>query len=387
MKKNGTNSVDMRQLNQKLLLNILRQENISRAEAARRTGLSKAAIGIIVDDLIEEGILCETVTESISIGRKPVLLMIRPESRFAIGVSITRKKSEIGVMNIQGELIYNEEIEISKEGDAIEDIDRISERLKEIVEELGIEENKILGVGIAAPGPLNVDEGSLLEPLHMEKWFHVNMVKLMQSRVPWVCYLENTTVARAILEKNYGVAKKLNDFVVYKIEDVIGAGIIVNNAIHRGVSGNGGEWGHVSIDFQGRRCECGRRGCLEKYASISAILEEFGQFGYTSWKDIVDDAYKGNEKALSVIQSEAMYLSAAIVNVANCLLPRAFILCGEINYRSQLLLALIQEQIDSTWMMRKIQKIAVMAGSVSEYANLKGAATIVIEHFFQEGEI
>ena len=116
MKKNGTNSVDMRQLNQKLLLNILRQENISRAEAARRTGLSKAAIGIIVDDLIEEGILCETVTESISIGRKPVLLMIRPESRFAIGVSITRKKSEIGVMNIQGELIYNEEIEISKEG-------------------------------------------------------------------------------------------------------------------------------------------------------------------------------------------------------------------------------------------------------------------------------
>ena len=88
-----------------------------------------------------------------------------------------------------------------------------------------------------------------------------------------------------------------------------------------------------------------------------------------------------------MIQSEAMYLSAAIVNVANCLLPRAFILCGEINYRSQLLLALIQEQIDSTWMMRKIQKIAVMAGSVSEYANLKGAATIVIEHFFQEGEI
>lgn len=387
MRKNGTNSVDMRQLNQKLLLNILRQENISRAEAARRTGLSKAAIGIIVDDLIEEGILCETVTESISVGRKPVLLMIRPESRFAIGVSITRKKSEIGVMNIQGELIYNEEIAISKEGDAIEDIDRISERLKTVIETLGIEENKILGVGIAAPGPLNVDEGSLLEPLHMEKWFHVNMVKLMQSRVPWACYLENTTVARAILEKNYGVAKKMNDFVVYKIEDVIGAGIIINNCIHRGVSGNGGEWGHVSIDYQGRKCECGRRGCLEKYASISAILEEFGQFGYTSWKDIVDDAYKGNEKALSVVQSEALYLSAAIVNVANCMLPKAFILCGEINYRSQLLLALIQEQIDSTWMMRKIQKIVVMAGSISEHANLKGAATIVIEHFFQEGEI
>lgn len=387
MRKNGTNSVDMRQLNQKLLLNILRQENISRAEAARRTGLSKAAIGIIVDDLIGEGILCETVTESISVGRKPVLLMIRPESRFAIGVSITRKKSEIGVMNIQGELIYNEEIAISKKGDAIEDIDRISERLKTVIETLGIEENKILGVGIAAPGPLNVDEGSLLEPLHMEKWFHVNMVKLMQSRVPWACYLENTTVARAILEKNYGVAKKMNDFVVYKIEDVIGASIIINNCIHRGVSGNGGEWGHVSIDYQGRKCECGRRGCLEKYASISAILEEFGQFGYTSWKDIVDDAYKGNEKALSVVQSEALYLSAAIVNVANCILPKAFILCGEINYRSQLLLALIQEQIDSTWMMRKIQKIVVMAGSISEHANLKGAATIVIEHFFQEGEI
>lgn len=388
MKNEARNSSYMKMYNQLQILNLIRKEPISRAEIARRTGLTRAAISIIIDNLESKGLVVETGAGEADFGRKPVLLDVNPGAFYAVGLDISREGYSIGLVDIKGQLVEKRRVGLPASDAADEALEVIAGEIIKLMDGSGISRNKFLGVGISAPGPLDALSGKILNPPNFHKWHGICIVDELKKKVPLDIFLDNNSIAHTLAEKNFGSGTGFGSFMVLVVDTGIGAGIILADKIYRGVGGFGSEVGHTSIHMDGRPCSCGNKGCLETYASIPAILGYAGTCDpeLKSWNGIVDRAIAGDEVCTGIIEFEARCLSAGIVNVMNVLELEAVILTGYISYRPEMLLEEVRKNIYRTAITRDIHKLKVLNSSIPANADVISAATIAIEKFFS-GEI
>ena len=156
--------------------------------------------------------------------------------------------------------------------------DRILPRIFKMMEQAlataGVTIEAIKGIGVATPGPLDHRTGVIYAPPNLPSWEHLPLRDLFQQhfqprQLP--IYIENDANAAALGEYLFGAGRGCNNMVYLTISTGIGGGIILDGKLFEGTSGTAGELGHMSIDWQGERCPCGNRGCLEYYASGTAI--------------------------------------------------------------------------------------------------------------------
>jgi predicted NBD/HSP70 family sugar kinase len=171
------------------------------------------------------------------------------------------------------------------------------------------------------------------------------------------------------------------------VDTGIGAGIVIDDKLYKGVGGFGGEVGHISIDINGRRCNCGNKGCLETYASISAVLRDVAGVhkDIRTWETIVDQAIAGDPFCKGIVEKEAAYLSAGIVNVLNVLELEAVILTGYIKYKPEILLASIRNIVNATSITRGICDKKIYMSSLPEDIDIVSAASLIINEFYSLG--
>lgn len=384
MKNKARNSAYMKFANRQLILNIIRKNPISRAELARRTGLTRAAISLIADELIGEGIVMETGTGEAEYGRKPVLLDINADCCYAIGLNISRGGCSAGLVNMKGVLVSRIEIDLDKITDAGKALKIIVGDIDRLVRDSKIASEKLIGMGISMPGPLDVFSGTVLNPPNFSMWHGVNIVQQLRKQFNFDVFLENNSTALALAEKNYGKGSEFDNFMLMVVDTGIGSGIIIDNKLYRGTGGFGGEVGHTSIDINGRKCSCGNAGCLELYASIPAVLKDarLHDAGISAWNEIVDRAEAGDDFCIKVVEKEARYLSGGVVNAMNILELEAVVLTGIINYKPGMLLDRIREIVGSTVITRDIHKIQICNSDLTDNAEIISAAAIAIEKYF-----
>lgn len=383
----ATNSAYMKLANRKLVLNLIRKQSISRAEIARRTGLTRAAVSLIMDELIEEGIVVEKgYCENTTFGRRPMCLGINSKHLYAIAIDITKKKSEMGIVSITGDLIAKDNLSLRDIHDPNEAIKQIASKVSSLINK-HVDTQKIIGIGISTPGPVDIINGQILNPPNFEIWQNVKVVDLFKEYLDFNIFLDNRSIALTIREKNYGLGLELKSFLQVLVNRAgIGAGLVMNDKIYRGMMGQGSELGHTSIDMNGIRCQCGNIGCLECYASITAVLDRVQQNypNVTSWEEIVDRA--ANEAFfINVIKDEGMYLSTAIANCMNLLELEAVVLSGDIIYSPELLIEEIKKHLQQKSITSTVKEVKVLASKREEDIYIISAATIVIEKFFTEG--
>lgn len=383
----ATNSAYMKLANRKLVLNLIRKQSISRAEIARRTGLTRAAVSLIMDELIEEGIVVEKgYCENTTFGRRPMCLGINSEHLYVIAIDITKKKSEMGIVSITGDLIAKDSMSLLDIHDPHEAIKQIASKVSKLINK-HVDTQKIIGIGISTPGPVDIINGQILNPPNFEIWQNVKIVDLFKEYLDFNIFLDNRSIALTIREKNYGLGLELKSFVQVLVNRAgIGAGLVMNDKIYRGMMGQGSELGHTSIDMNGIQCQCGNIGCLECYASITAVLERVQQDypKVTSWEEIVDRA--ANEAFfMNVIKDEGKYLSTAIANCMNLLELEAVVLSGDIIYSPELLIEEIKKHLQQKSITSTVKEVKVLASKREEDIYIISAATIVIEKFFTEG--
>ena len=382
MKDSVRNKAHMKFYNRQNILDIINKKPLSRAELARKTGLTRAAVTIIVDGLVKEGIVMETTAAEADYGRKPILLDIRRENYYAIGLNISRCGCCAGITDLKGTVKVRREIALPKTN-AKEALETIKKELHQLTAQCDKEKGKLLGIGITTPGPVDVFSGTILNPPNFELWNNFEIVAELKKDFPYEIYLENNSTSLALAERNFGEGCRFNSFMLLVVDTGIGAGIIINNSLYRGVGGFGGELGHTSVDMNGKPCKCGNKGCLEVYASIPVIIEE-AKLNYPdvrTWKDIVDKAVSGDTGCKEIIEKEARLLSNSIVNSMNVLELEAVILTGFINY-GEILVNRIREIVHSTAITRDIHKIQICMSSISSDSDIIASAAIVIEKFF-----
>jgi predicted NBD/HSP70 family sugar kinase len=383
MKNNVTNSAGMKYRNRQTILSIISRDPISRAELARKTGLTRAAISIIVDDLIDNGIILEIGATESECGRKPVLLDIKSDCFFAVGVDISRAGCRCGIVDLKGKVRQKKEININSKS-VDQAVEAIGMAVNKLVKNSGIPKEKILGIGVSCPGPVDISSGTVLNPPNFDLWHGVDLVGRLKKKLDYSIYLENISMSLAIAEKNFARGTEFKNFILLAVDDGIGAGIIIDNKPYRGARGFGGEIGHTSIDMNGRKCSCGNRGCVEIYGCIPSILKEGRAFdkSLSGWSDVVDRAEAGVEACISLIDREARYLSHAVVNAMNILDLEALILTGAIGYKPDILSAKVRGYIESMSITRDIHRIEVTGSLIEKDSGIISASVNVIDRFF-----
>ena len=202
------------------------------------------------------------------------------------------------------------------------------------------ERDKVLGIGISSPGPLDCEGGRILNPPRFERWHGVEISKLLSDALNMPAYLEHDVCSLAFHQLEMGQSR---NFMLVFVDIGIGAAIMSGGKLLGNSKYFTGELGHTTIRFDGRLCECGNRGCLETYASIPALLEGSE---FRDWGDLIDHVDK-NPDARRLLDQEAVYLSAGLINLINLIPVDTIYLAGDICYRYELLTQRLQREISA----------------------------------------
>ncbi|MBD3247518.1 ROK family protein [Candidatus Pacearchaeota archaeon] len=196
---------------------------------------------------------------------------------------------------------------------------------------------KFDGIVISAPGSLSCKEFKLIKPPNLPKVRNLQLSGLKKFTKKLI--LENDANCAALgAFKKYGSAKNSN-LVCLTLGTGIGCGIITNKKLYKG-EGKASEFGHTTIDFNGRKCTCGNIGCLEEYVSTRGLLRIAKNNGLkVDCYELYDLANKGNKKALKTYREYGNIIAVALVNIANTLDPSVIVLTGGLSYASEFFLS------------------------------------------------
>lgn len=346
--KRAINLRRMKHTNKRMIFGSVLECPCSRAELADKLHLSRAAITTLTEEMIQEGLIYETSIHGGGVGRHPVLLDVHREEFYIGGLIIRRRDLEVGFINLAGETICEKALPNSD--NPWERLAESAKILKAFAEEHDLSQERILGLGICAPGPLNTINGTILNPPNFASWRNVPVIEILSKHLTWPMQLYNVTDALALEEKHYGAGQNYASIMLLHIDtEGIGSGIIVHNQLFRDICEIGGMLGHMSICYNGKRCSCGNRGCLEMYASIRAILEG-SRFG--SWQEVMDAAENDSE-AKQLVEREALYIATAITNCINMINLERVIITGDLYYKHPYLERRINEIVKKRMILRE----------------------------------
>ena len=325
-----------------MVLGWIRRRPISRAELSDCTQLTRASITQIVDELMEEGLVTET--ESVGrnkLGRKQTQLAIIGDAMYIAGVNLRRKGYDLGVINLAGEVLWQRSgATLGREVCTV--LDEIAAQLMDAMRALEIPPERLYGVGVGAPGPLDRCGGTILNPPNFRLWHNVPIVQMLKARTGWNAFLANVSNAHALEELYFGIGREgVQNFMLLRVDEGVGAGIVLGGRLFSGPRGQCPEIGHVSIDRNGPACACGRRGCWERYISFPAVLQGTP---FTGWPQVIDSLGREPE-ADALFARVAEDLAFEIANIANVFGLDRIVLSGNFVYGGDRLAAAVNRKM------------------------------------------
>lgn len=281
-------------------------------------------------------------------------------SEFIIAVDIGGTKVLCGIVNRKGEVLMRSREATCVAGHPEAVIEQTQRMVQEMKLAMGLEEKHILGIAAGVPGPLDFKAGIVEESPNL-KWIRYPVKEELSKRLGGQLLLDKDTNVAAWGEYYYGSGLQCHHLIYITVSTGIGGGIIVDGRLLHGLSGGGGEIGHMVIVPEGSRCGCGRRGCLEAVASGTAIAREAnaliaqGQGGMilananpgqpVSAREVGEAARQGDAEALQLLEQTGRYLGLGIANLINICNPQKVVLGGGAALGLQdLLLPIIQDE-------------------------------------------
>ena len=253
---------------QLVLRTIYDQELISRADVARRTGLTRTTVSDLVGELMELGLTEEVGRGPSNGGKAPILLRVADDSRHLIGVDLGESEFSGAVVNLRGEVRRSARLPLNgRDGD--EAVELVHQLIDDLV---GSNGDGLVGIGIGTPGIIDSEAGTVRWAVSLD-WQDLPLGSLIRERHDLPVYVANDSQAAALAEYIFGTDRRATNMAVIRVGRGIGAGLILNGELFHGDGFGAGEIGHVTVDPEGEPCRCGRRGCLETVASTRAMLE------------------------------------------------------------------------------------------------------------------
>lgn len=385
MAKHALNAARMKERNYRRFFRELRIKPMTRAQVARRMGLTRASTSIIAEDMISTEILLEGPRTHK--GRYTSKALFWNKDFFYVGgINLARDIITVGLTDFCGNMLDSIAFPTQEYTLGQDAADRAAQYLEEMIR-LHKPVGKLLGIGVSSPGPLDTKSGIILDPPYSFDLFrNFPISQHLRERFKCDVVLENDANALALAERCYGLQDRYEHFLELMVDMGIGASLILDGKLHKGPAGFGNGFGHTSININGPRCECGNTGCVEIYASIPSIVGAAQKVdpALDSWRSIVDSAYAGQASALKILHREASYLATVIVNASNVLDIRAVIIAGDtVLYRPNMLLQEVEREVNRRITSRSERSILILPSQIPHNPKVLSCINLMVEKYME----
>ncbi len=256
-------------------------------------------------------------------------------------------------------------------------------------------DEKIAGIGMAIPGSFNKETGVVVNCPNLPKWNGFHLKEFMEEKCHLYVKLVNDADAAALGEAKYGSGKDANFMLMITLGTGVGGGIVINKELYNGNLGMGAEMGHMVIVNGGRECSCGRKGCLEAYASATALIKETKRMmeahpesllnKHAQELGIVDARVAflaekdGDKYAKEIVDDYVMYLSEGLLNYCNIFRPNIIVLSGGVANEGENLLGRIRLYLEAHhYGMKDSPRVEIKQASLGYDAGKIGAAALYL---------
>ena len=274
--RRGSNLPAVGGYNQTLVVDLIRRsgDGVSRVELAERSGLSAQTLSNVTRRLIDEGLVREAGKVGSGPGKPRTLLQLDPTARYAVGVHLDPAVITYVVLDLTGHVVARSRSRTPRGGRPAETLERLAASIREIVADSGVDAARIIGVGIASPGPLDAEHGRVFDPPLLEEWHDVPLGDALAVSTGYPVLLEKDVTAAMIGEKWIDVDDRLRHSMFCYYGTGVGAGLTLEGDVVRGATSNLGNIGHLIVDPGGPLCRCGTRGCLGDAITPGALVAE-----------------------------------------------------------------------------------------------------------------
>jgi glucokinase-like ROK family protein len=354
---------NVKNINKHAILDLIRftPGGISRVEISRRIDLTRAAVTAIVNDLLATGVVREAERLNVRSGRPPIVLEVNPERGHVVGVDFGATHLSVLVADISARILEEVELEINIQDGPEACLAEADRQIRQAAANAGLELKEILAVGIGVPGPIVSEAGMVFSPPLMPGWDRYPIRDTLEKS--WGCpvSVNNDAELGALGEWAFGAGRGERNLAYIKVGTGIGAGLLLEGQIYRGVTGSAGEIGHLTMDENGPMCTCGNQGCLEAIAGGRAIAEQAQEsvrkgmrtqlsrvtlVENITARDVAAAACKGDLLAQQILARAGSHIGIAIAGLVNLFNPGMVIIGGGVAQTGDILLEPIRQAVE-----------------------------------------
>ncbi len=355
---------------------ITQQEPISRADIAGQSGLNKATVSSLVNELLEKELVYESGPGESSGGRRPVLLHFNSTAGYSIGIDLGVNYVLGVVTDLKGNIVMEEHVKV-KNTAFTEVMEQIKKIIKHLIKSLPKTPYGIVGIGIGIPGIVDKQGKVLLAP--NLGWKNREMKQLIEEEFHVPVVIVNEANAGAYGEKQFGVGQNFKDIVYVSAGIGIGVGLILNNELYQGLNGFSGEMGHMVIETNGIPCRCGSKGCWETYASEHALLNR--AVSETTLEELIALAQNNDKNAKALFKEIGTYIGYGINNIINTFNPEQIIIGNRLAMAEEWIKQPILDIVYSQSLFFQQQDLQINFSEHSTHSAALGVAAITTESF------
>lgn len=359
-----------------LLFKIIKRNGpISRADLAKITKMSATSASRIVKDLIDENFIEEVGETEGNIGRRARLLAVKPKGGIMFGVNIETDFIEIGVVDLNGTIIFKKKKDINLISPPYEVLDDIADFITGIMDEYKNSNNRVMGCGVSIPGIVDWPTGKVVMSPQFH-WSNIEVGKYLEKKISVSVLVDNQVKAILLGESLYGNAVGVESATCIYVGSGLGAAFIDKGEVVRGADNMAGEIGHTIVNPNGPLCHCGRMGCLQTYICASALEKESGRPYY----EIFEAKTRNEPWAVGLLDKAAEYLAMTISNVTYTYNPEVIILAGTLIDEYPEWVQLVKKKAQKY--MGTTDKLSVQIHyEASSTAGILGASCLVLSDF------
>lgn len=397
----GTNFLAVGEYNQAAVLDAIRRqaEGVSRAEISHATGLSLQTVSNVTRRLIDSGIVRETGTRTRGAGKPPLILELVPDSYFAVGVHLDPSVLTGVIVDLNTRIIAHRSEAVADFKTPESLIGAIASLAERVIADAGVDRSRILGLGIASPGPIDTDAGEVLNPPNLSGWDRVTLRSDLIELTKLPVLVERDVTAAVVAELWTRTTDTADDFVFFYYGTGLNAGVAIGRDVLRGVNGRGGAAGHLYTGADGEPCACGRTGCLgvtceprtvvrmaRERGILPAQPADVGSEGsalIADMRSVVDKAGAGDSAARELLAETATRIGHGIstmlgvFDINRIVFGGPFWQVASVALRTQISEFLAEDRslVDST-------KVEILDAAVGEDVAAIGGACLVLDYVF-----
>ncbi len=314
------------------------------------------------------------------------------EKKYYVGIDLGGTFVKGGVVDENGVILSQDKVPTEREQGGDKVVENIARLTKKVLADAGVDVSQVQGLGMGVPGMIDSKNGIVTYSNNFG-WEHFPIAEKLQAQTGLSVYIANDANVAALGEVKFGAAKEFESAIMLTLGTGVGGGIVVDGKLIEGNRSAGAELGHAVIEMNGEQCSCGNKGCLEAYASATALIRdtkrameahkeskmwEIGSLDKVTGKTAFD--YKDSDEfAKAVVEKYIEYLGQGIVNFANIFRPEAVILGGGVCAQGDELILPLQAIVDRDIYAGKIgPRVPVIVAKLGNSAGILGAAALLM---------